>query len=317
METGRRFFSHFLHGEPMGRPTFVPLIRGVLSRVAGLPLRDLTSDPTLWTNGLQKTTDLFDLDGVVVGFDFNLMAEACGCELTWEDDRPGVLRPAATVCQTPVEHGRLKHCLEAAKRVFKVCQNERACLIALTGPVTLAAQVFGKEQGPDRVADLKQLVVQVTETLCQARPDALLFMEEDPLALTEVNLSHRRIYNTLKNIAAHYTIPVGLYLEGYQQQMVNQFAKLKMDYYVLGPGAGSSIPALSDLHDLTEGSLGMGIGLPLEDLDKTREIIQQGVDLYRAGDVPGFFFTSHGPVTRDVDLDVLHQIRREIHQVTL
>ena len=69
--------------------------------------------------------------------------------------------------------------------------------------------------------------------------------------------------------------------------------------------------------NLTEGTLGMGIGLPLDDLDKTREIIQQGVDLYRAGDGPGFFFTSHGPVTRDVDLDVLHQISREIHQITL
>ena len=234
---------------PWGDPRSCPLSVGCYPELPGSPCGTLTSDPTLWTNGLQKTADLFDLDGVVVGFDFNLMAEACGCELTWEDDRPGVLRPAATVCQTPVEHGRMKHCLEAAKRVFKVCQNERACLIALTGPVTLAAQVFGEEQGPDRVADLKQLVVQVTETLCQTRPDAVLFMEEDPLALTEVNLSHRRIYNTLKNIAAHYTIPVGLYLEGYQQQMVNQFAKLKMDYYVLGPGADSGMPVLSDLHE--------------------------------------------------------------------
>lgn len=211
----------------------------------------------------------------------------------------------------------MKHSLEAAERLFKVCQNKRACLIALTGPVTLAAQVFGEEQGPDRAADLKQLVVQVIETLCQTRPDAVLFMEEDPLALTEVNLSHRRIYNTLKNIAAHYTIPVGLYLEGYQPQTVNQFAKLKMDYYVLGPAADSAMPVLSDLFNLAESTLGVGIGLPLDDLDKTKEIINQGKGLYQAGGGPGFFFTSHGPVTRDVDLDLLHQVTREIRQVTL
>ena len=317
METGRTLFSHFLHGEPMGRPTFVPLIRGVVSRVAGLPFQELSSDPTLWTNSLQKTADLFDLDGVVVGFDFSLMAEACGCELTWQDDRPGSLRPAVEVCQTPVEHGRIKHSLEAAKRLFKVCQNKRACLIALTGPVTLAAQVFGEEQGPDRVADLKQLVVQVTETLCQIRPDAVLFMEKDPLALAEVNLSHRRIYNTLKNIAAHYTIPVGLYLEGYQHRTVNQFAKLKMDYYVLGPAADSGMPVFSELLSLTECSLGVGIGLPLDDLEKTGEIIKQGAEHYRTGGGPGFFFTSHGPVTRGVDLDLLHQVTTEIRQITL
>jgi hypothetical protein len=132
-----------------------------------------------------------------------------------------------------------------------------------------------------------------------------------------VNLSHRRIYNTLKNIAAHYTIPVGLYLEGYQHRTVNQFAKLKMDYYVLGPAADSGMPVFSELLSLAEGSLGVGIGLPLDDLEKTGEIIKQGTEHYRTGGGPGFFFTSHGPVTRDVDLDLLHQVTTEIRQITL
>jgi hypothetical protein len=301
----------------MAQPAFVPFIRGVLSRVAGLTFQELTSDPTLWTSALQKTADLFDLDGVVVGFDFSMMAEACGSELTWNGDRPGCLRPAVEVCQTPQEHGRMKHSLEAASRLFEVCQKKRACLIALTGPVTLSAQVYGKEHGPERLADLKPLIVQVTETLCQIRPDAVLFMEEAPLALAEVNLSHRRIYNTLKNIAAHFTIPVGLYLEGYQHQTVSQVAKLKMDYYVLGPAADRGMPVLTDLFNLGEGSLGVGIGLPLDDLEKSREIIKHGSDYYRTGDGQGIFFTSHGPVTRDVELDLLHQVTKEVRQITL
>lgn len=316
METGRTLFLRFLGGAPMAQPAFVPLVRGVLSRVAGLPFQELNSDPTLWTSALQKTADLFDLDGVVVGFDFSLMAEACGCELSWEGDRPGVLKPAIEVYQRPQEQGRIKHFLEAASRFFEVGQKKRACLIALTGPVTLAAQVYGQEQGPGGMADLKQLIVQVTETLCQIRPDAVLFMEEAPLALAEVDLSHRRIYNTLKNIAAHYAIPVGLYLEGYQHQTVNQFAKLKMDYYVLGPAADSGMPVLTDLFNLGEGSLGVGIGLPLDDLEKSREIIKQGSDYYRTGGGQGIFFTSHGPVTRGADLDLLHQVTKKIRQIT-
>ncbi len=89
---GRERFKGFLNGEPVTRPAFVPLIRGLLARVEGMSMETLTSDPTLWVNGLMKTTQLFGLDGVVVGLDVTLMAEASGCPVTWEEDRP-ILMP--------------------------------------------------------------------------------------------------------------------------------------------------------------------------------------------------------------------------------
>jgi hypothetical protein len=45
----------------------------------------------------------------VLGFDFSLLAEACGCEITWEEDRPQVSCPAVTVCQVPEENGRMQY----------------------------------------------------------------------------------------------------------------------------------------------------------------------------------------------------------------
>ena len=55
MATGQELFSRFLKGEPMARPAFVPMVRGLPARVDGLPMETLTADPTLWANSLVKT----------------------------------------------------------------------------------------------------------------------------------------------------------------------------------------------------------------------------------------------------------------------
>jgi hypothetical protein len=189
---------------------------------------------------------------------------------------------------------------------------------ALTGPVTLANQLFGRREGPKHLGDVKHLVVRVAEAFCKTRPDALAFMEGRPLALTTVDRTHQRLYQTLKNIAAYYNIPVSLYLQGYQTHNLAQFASLKMDIYILGPSLDNSLPPLSELWNLSNGALGVGLGLPVNDLKKARELIAEGLDLYRAqGGKKGFFFTSFGPVNKDVDLGTLHQLIKEISQTRL
>ena len=317
METGQILFSQFLKGEPATRPAFVPLIGGVLPRVAGIPLKEITADATLWANSLQKTVELFNFDGVVLGFDFSLMAEACGCGISWEGDRPVVSCPAVTVCQVPEENGRMQYALEAGRRVISVCGSDRACVVALTGPATLAAQLFGREQGSERAADCKGLLVRITEEFCRLRPDGLAFMEEGSFAMAEMNTAQRRIYNTLKNIAGYYNIPAGLYLQGYQPGTLRPFANLKMDFYILGPSQAGGLPVLSDLWELGEQALGVGIGLPVDNLEKTREFIMQGLEYCRGGEKRGFFFTSCGEVDRSIDLGMLRQVTEEIRQVRL
>ena len=41
-------FRKFLNREPLSRPVFLPMARGLLSRVEDMPMEKLTSDPTLW-----------------------------------------------------------------------------------------------------------------------------------------------------------------------------------------------------------------------------------------------------------------------------
>jgi hypothetical protein len=85
-----------------------------------------------------------------------------------------------------------------------------------------------------------------------------------------------------------------------------------MDLYVLGPASDRALPPLSRVWELGVGALGVGLGLPLQDLEKARGLIREGRDLYQTTGGRGIFFTSFGPVTRDVDLEALHELVNEI-----
>lgn len=305
MDTGRDRFRKFLDGEPVDRPAFVPLIQGLVARTEGILRQSLTSDPTLWANSLMKAAALFDFDAVVAGYDFSLLAEACGCNISWEDDRPVVCGLPDAFNECPEACGSLQHALEATKRVFDTCRKERGCVAALTGPVTLAHQLYG-DDWPARIGDVKSHMVPVLEAYCATRPDALIFMERSPLGQGKPGIKHRKIYNTLKNISAYYGIPAGLYLEGYWPDSVQQFSVLQMDMYILGPSADNTLAPVSELTELGSQALGFGLGLPFDDVDKATEIIEQGRRLHAQN--RGFFFTSLGPLTRNVDLDTLHAL---------
>jgi len=313
MDTGRELFIKFLNNEPLPRPAFVPMIRGLLSRVECISMEALTNDPTLWANSLVKTHKLFRFDGVVVGLDFTLMAEACGCGIIWENDRPRILPPEKGVQDNPQATGRMRHALETARRVFEVSRQEQACIAAMTGPVTVANYLFGEAEGPDRIPEVKQMVAQVAEAFCRTGPDVLIFLEEEPLArVPKITPAHRKIYNTVKNIADYYNVRTGLYVQGYDPENVDIFRELRMDLYVLGPSSDKTPPPVSRVWDLGVGAIGVGLGLPLNDLEKARDVIREGLRLYQTTGGRGIFFTSFGPVTRDVNLETLHELVNEV-----
>ena len=90
------------------------------------------------------------------------------------------------------------------------------------------------------------------------------------------------------------------------------FSELNLDIYLLGPSVNDPLPPPAALWELGRGALGVGLGLPLDDLHKARERIAEALRLYRESNGPAFFLTSLGPVTRDVDLEVLRALADEI-----
>ncbi|MEW6261664.1 MAG: uroporphyrinogen decarboxylase family protein [Thermodesulfobacteriota bacterium] len=314
METGRELFNLFLRGEPLSRPPFLPLLRGLLARVGGTSVQALTSDPTAWAGILLKTADLFDLDGVVAGFHFSLMAEACGCRIEWENDRPVILPPAGGLRDRPEEAGRMKIALETASRVFQVCRSRRACVAALTGPLTLAHHLFGGE-GPERLSEVKEHLTRATEAFCRVRPDVIIFLEGRSLTAGGQMPGQRRLYGTLRKIAGHYGITTGLYLQGYEPEDLDRLTDLDLDVYILGPSSRHEPPPPAALEAIAGRALGVGLGLPWQDIEASRRAVDEGEALYRARDGRGFFFTSFGPLTRQVNLEALHELTRLIRRV--
>lgn len=277
-------------------------------------METLTSDPTLWAGSLAKTARLLDLDGLVVGLDFTLLAEASGSPLVWELDRPRVLPLQGGVNEAPERSGRIGHALEAARRLFGTLRSEFACMAALTGPVTLAGQLFGQQEGPDRAKEVKPLLVRTVEAFCATRPDVLVLLEDSP-GWSAPSADHRRIYNTLANIASHYDVRLALYLQGVGPEEAAAFSVLKAAIYILGPAEAHPIPSPRDLWRLGLGASAVGLGIPLDDLDRAREIIGEGRRLCRDRPGPGFFLTSIGPVTRQVDLEAVRALTHEIRRM--
>lgn len=317
MESGRERFKLFLNQAPLFRPVFIPFIRGLLSRIEDRPMETLTADPALWANSLEKTSRLFGFDGVVAGLDTSLAARACGCRMEWREDRPVVLPLQGSPDETPDQSLPMQLGLEVTKRLFQICQKDMACISALTGPYTLAEQLFGKAPGQNHMDEIKPLIVRITKAYCETRPDVLMFMEGEALTLTGIDVQHRRIYNTLKNIANYYNIPVGLYLQDYRSESIRTVSGLNMDMYIAGPCADRHPIMPSTVWDLGRGTLGLGIGLPLDDLETAREILYQGMALYRNRPGHGVFFTSLGSANRENNLETLHALVNEISNLTL
>jgi hypothetical protein len=315
MASGREIFLKFLSGEPMPRPAYVPLLRGITARVGGVPHRELTSDATVWANSLAKTADLLDVDGVVAGFHFSLLAEACGCELDWVEDRPVVGDAPEALHPSPLEQGRLAEALEAIRRIFDVAKHQRGCVAAVNGPLTLAAQLFDADQAEAGLKSLKQTLVEVYEEFCKIRPDVLLFMESGPLATGEVTPSLKRLYFTLKKIASYYDIATALYIQDYDPAKAEEVAGLKMDIYILGPDQDGKPPQTETQWRLAKDAQGIGLGLCPDNPEYCQQVLASGSQLFREQPDRKFFFTSLGPVRSGHDPQTQLELVKQIRQI--
>jgi len=315
METGSGLFGKFLKGNHLPRFLFIPLIGTLAAKVGGLHYREMCADPTLWTNSIQKTVDLFDLDGVVGGLDFSLVAEACGAEITWDDEQPTISARPGVLNAAPENNGRLKNSLEAMKRLFHICHNQRVCIAATTGPITLAHQLFGVTDDVEYINAAKQIVTRLTEIYCQCKPNIVLYMEGKPFGETEVTPVSRRAYNTLKNVASYYRVVPALYVEGYIPHLLPSFSVLNMILNIAGPSREGSLPSSSTLWDLNVNTSGIVLSVPVDDIDSAKAMIQQGIEFNRKG--KPCLHTSHGPVAANTPLEAMHLVVREIKNIRL
>lgn len=282
---------------------FIPMLEKLAPRVAGISYQQMSSNATAWANAIPQAARLVGTTALALGWDETLLAEACGVPLHWAEDRPQLAERAASFNPQVMSAGRLPAYLEAARRMCISSKPEGACVLAISGVATLARQVFASQPTKDAIEQLKPLLVEVVEALCQGRPEFMVFMEGGPALAGEMTPELRRVYQTLRNIAVYYGVMPVLHLEAYAewQPAVERWAALKFDHLLLGANAAGQLPVPG------AGAEWLSLGLPLDasDLEASRERIallegQQG-DRGAA-----LFFTT--PLHQTVDIEVLRGI---------
>lgn len=298
----RSAMDAFLHNTPGDANAFVPAMEPLAARVGGMTYQSMTSDPAQWCSNLTKAGELLQADALVLGFDGTLLAEVCGANVQWLEDRPIIVGVEVLPPVSEAIKGRLETAVEALGCLCQTARNDFCCIAAMTGPVTLAKQL---DIADDKAGDLKQITVKIAQALCNKRPDLLLFRESSAICENDIGMSQRKAFNTLCNVAKYFNIPTAIYVEGYTRKTLATIDKLKMDFYFFGATADGTIPDPEWFLELAQRVNGIGVALPFNDVT---EALRQAELCRKILAEKNILFTSPGDLARDTDLDTARAI---------
>ncbi|MBW7836915.1 MAG: hypothetical protein H3C28_09825 [Sphingomonadales bacterium] len=301
MITPRQAMDGYLSGRA-ARPVLAPFVERLAARVTGTSYQAMGADAGNYTAALSKTANLLGLDAVVVGADDTLLAEALGATIVWRDGRPELGAPPLALADEPAMQARLKVAIEAASRLFQVIRGAQGCIAAMTGPATLASQIYGQAGMADGLSALKPALVSVAEAYCKTRPDILLLLEtQSHLSAGDSRL--RRTLSAIKNVASYYDVRFGIYAASY---VPADLAAFNADVIVLG-GDESLMPEA--VSALGQSSSPLGLALPMG-RGACADIIRSIQDTSKSETM--FLLTSSGDIAADADIE---RLRNELSQL--
>lgn len=300
----RTVFDAFLAGDAIPEKALLPAAEPLAARIGSMATGSMMSDPAHWSGCLAKAGRLLNLDGLILGMDPGLVSEAYGVQLAADNGRsvPRVTKEQLSSQPTVgdrLSSGRLGHALEALNRLVQTEKPHYGCVAALSGPAALAQTLFGDSEGA-HLADLKQSLVELAEAFCKVRPDLLLFREGHELGNAVVGMPHRKVYNTVKNMAGYFNVPVAVYLEDYNAALLPDLGKLKIPFILLGADQNGQAPDPLAVRELAAVVDGVGVPLPFDDPENAAALVEsyreqlQGVN---------YLYTSMHELTRETDLE--------------
>lgn len=291
----------FIQNTPGNSIAFAPAMESLAARISGTTYQSMTSDPAQWCSSLIKAGQLLQADALVLGFDDTLLAQACGAIVQWQEDRPVITKVESPPSAAGTTNSRLETSVEALGRLIQTAGKDFFCIAAMAGPVTLATMLNKKDIG----GDLKQIMVKLAHTLCNKRPDLLMFREGPELCEKSIGLPQRRAFNTLCNVAKYFHIPTAIFVDGYTPQTLASIYKLRADFYFFGETADGAIPDPELFLDLIQHVRGIGIALPFDDEAKALRHVELCKKTLAGKNI---LFTSPGNLARDTDLDTARAI---------
>lgn len=180
-------------------PAFIPLAEALAPRLAGCTYSEMTANATAWVSGVQQAAKLLAADAVCIGFDSRLAVDACLANA----NEPETAAPMSIL-------------LDAAERLFAVQRSSLGCVVALTGPATMAAELTSGLAERDAMAAVKAPATRLVEAASRLRPDLIVFMEAKGALSGAPSPELRRLYATLRKVTAHYGVATGIQADGGQ-----------------------------------------------------------------------------------------------------
>jgi uroporphyrinogen decarboxylase len=169
------------------KPDYVPIFLNnsfAASRVIGAKVGDLTKSPELLAEALLASYRKFDYDGVRVGLDVAVEAEAMGCEANLPADAPVSIKKhilhepedlAKMKKPDPYKDGRMPYIIKATQICAKEIGDTGFITSLAMGPLNLASQLMGVSDllmmfidEPEFVEDLLDFTSEITVDYAKA-----------------------------------------------------------------------------------------------------------------------------------------------------
>jgi len=163
-----------LHGQPVDRRPFVPVLSSYGARLTNMPLSRYYREPALYAAGQQAVVETFGVDAVIAPLLFPCEGEAFGSELRFYDNQPPNIRRMAgssideflaMKMPDPVSNPSYVYLLESARLTVERCGKDALVGAILTTPLDLPSLVVGIEGWLDALMFRRELLPQVFDRL--------------------------------------------------------------------------------------------------------------------------------------------------------
>ena len=309
--------------KPVSRPPFIPYMAAAAAQFMQVPVRQMYSDPTTLANSLQSCQRLFKYDGVVILFDTTLEAEACGCQLSWQEELPPKVVSSALTSDEDLDaldvsgienRGRIPVVLEAARRLTQTMGREVAMLGVITGPMTLGRHLAGdafvstaetNTQAFQKLVDLSgEIALTMARAYGELKFDAVILADADLASLKPDHYPKiQPMLKTLRNLLHFYDTPLIIHTGKVHVERLHDFLQLEADGFSLA----NHISDIARLRSSSARLFGRCIHTSSL-LGSTEDVEKATLELFDTGDSSSFFITTEGEVPQTTPAVNLHKV---------
>ncbi len=330
-QTSKELFTDLFQMKSLIRVPFIPWVSTFAAKLEQIPVQKMFSDATSLSRSLQNAQKLFGYDGITIAFDPTLEAEACGCEITWNDERelPVVVRhplgEGAEIEDFDISEiekkGRISMALDAVKRISMLKGKEIPILGVVTGPLTLARFLRGDSFIPElenpsqETIELLELAQKINLKLCNAYfklgVDAVVIAEKSLGELHNdlMNTTIGPAFETIWKVARYYNAYLIILTRDCSEKHIEPIFRLQADGVVMSGNIDQG--AIRDA--AIKYNRCFGINIPCSALLGTQaelsDVLRRSLSVQER---KGFFVSTDWEVPYDTPVANVHEIMKII-----